>query len=238
VRLDDPELVREQYATEANLAARKAVYAETSGADARDIVFEAVAEARPRGVLEVGCGEGELAERLRHELGVALIAIDQSERMVELAQARGLDARVGDVQDLPFEDRTFDVAVAAWVLFHVPDLDRALRELSRVLRPGGRLVAATNATDHLLEMFELAGLDRFVLPFGAENGAEHLGRHFARVERRDATGTVTFREAEQIRSYLRSSPRLAEGANRVPDELTEPLVARRRPVVFVAEKAA
>jgi hypothetical protein len=48
---------------------------------------------------------------------------------------------------------------------------------------------------------------------------------------------VTFRDAEQIRSYLRSSARLAEGVDRV-GELAEPLVARRRTVVFVAEKAA
>ena len=47
---------------------------------------------------------------------------------------------------------------------------------------------------------------------------------------------MTLRDAEQIRSYLRSSARLRDGADRVP-ELEEPLVARRRPVVFVAEKA-
>jgi SAM-dependent methyltransferase len=149
---------------------------------------------------------------------------------------RGVDARVGDVQELAFEDGSFDVAVAAWMLYHVPDLDRALGELARVVRPGGRLVATTNATDHLREMFDLVGIgDAFNLSFRAEDGAEVLGRHFERVETRDGGGTVTFRDAEQIRTYLRSSPRLADGAGPVP-ELTEPLVARRRPVVFVAEE--
>jgi SAM-dependent methyltransferase len=237
VSLNDAALVREEYASEAGLAARKAVYTETTGPDARDVAFAAVAEVDPRSVLEVGCGAGELAERLERELGVGVVAVDQSERMVELTRARGVDARVGDVQHLPFTDGAFDVVVAAWMLYHVPDLDVALRELARVLEPGGRLVAATNAADHLAEMFELAGLERLVLPFGAENGEAHLGRHFARVERRDAEGTVTFRDAEQIRSYLRSSARLRHGADSVP-ELTEPLVTRRRPVVFVAEKAA
>ncbi|MBA3433615.1 MAG: class I SAM-dependent methyltransferase [Actinobacteria bacterium] len=235
--LNDPAHVREQYASEAGLAARKAVYAEVSGPDAREVVFTAVAEITPAAVLEVGCGEGELVERLERDLDAVVVALDQSERMVELTRARGVDARVGDVQQLPFASGSFDVVVAAWMLYHVPDLELALGELSRVLRPGGRLVAATNAADHLAEMFELAGLERLVLPFGAENGEELLGRHFDRVERRDVDGTVTFRDAEQIRSYLRSSARLAHGADRVP-ELTEPLVARRRPVVFVAEKAA
>jgi SAM-dependent methyltransferase len=237
VRIDDRSHVREQYATESNLAARKALYAEVTGPDARDVVFAAVAEAAPRAVLEVGCGEGELAERIRRELDADVVAIDQSERMVELTRARGVDARVADVQDLPFADGSFDVAVAAWVLFHVSDIDRALAELARVLRAGGRLVATTNFADHLSEMFDLAGVDRFVLGFGAENGEELLARHFARVERRAADGTVVVRDAEQIRSYLRSSPRLSEGADRVP-ELSEPLVIRTRPVVFVAERSA
>jgi ubiquinone/menaquinone biosynthesis C-methylase UbiE len=234
----DPTYVREQYASEAGLAARKAVYTEVTGRDAPEIVFEAVAAARPRSVLEVGCGEGELAERVQRELGADVVALDQSERMIELTRARGVEARVGDVQELPFPDSSFDVAVAAWMLYHVPDVDRAAGELARVLRPGGRLVAATNASDHLREMLALGGLeDAFDdLSFRGENGAQILARHFTRVETHDASGTVTFRDAEQIRSYLRSSARLSNGAERVP-ELTEPLVARRRPIVFVAEKA-
>jgi SAM-dependent methyltransferase len=233
----DPTYVREQYATEAGLAARKAVYTEVSGPDPREIVFDAVAAVSPRSVLEVGCGEGELAERMQRELEADVVAIDQSERMVELTRARGVDARVADVRELPFEDEAFDVAVAAWVLFHVRDLDRAVGELARVLRPGGRLVAVTNASDHLHEMWELAGLDHPFsdLSFRAETGADVLRRGFPAVETHDATGTVTFRDAEQIRSYLRSSARLADGADRVP-ELAEPLVATRRPFVFVAEK--
>lgn len=235
--LNDPAYVREQYESETGLAARKAVYTEVTGPDAREIVFTAVAEVAPETVLEVGCGEGELSERMQGELGAEVVAVDQSERMVELTRARGVDARVGDVQQLSFPDASFDVVVAAWMLYHVPSLDLALRELARVLKVGGRIVAATNAADHLVEMMELAGIERLVLPFGAENGEELLACHFQRVERRSADGTVTFRDAEQIRSYLRSSARLWHGADHVP-ELTEPLIARRRPVVFVAEKAA
>jgi ubiquinone/menaquinone biosynthesis C-methylase UbiE len=235
--ISDPAYVREQYASEVGLAARKAVYTDVTGPDARAIVFDAVAAVAPRSVLEVGCGEGELAERIERELGAEVVALDQSERMVELTRARGVEAHVGDVTELPFPDDSFDVAVAAWMLYHVPDVDRAVRELGRVLRPGGRLVAATNASDHLREMLALGGLERAFddLSFRGENGAEILRRRFTRVETHDASGTVTFRDAEQIRSYLRSSARLSEGAGRVP-ELTEPLVARRRPIVFVAEK--
>lgn len=239
MKVDDPLYVERQYATERNLAARKSLYDEVAGGDAREVALQAVREAAPRSVLEVGCGEGELAARMWAEMDVRPVAIDQSARMVELARDRGVDARVGDVRDLPFEDGSFDVAVAAWVLFHVADLDRGISELARITRPGGRLVAVTNYADHLYEMFGLAGaLDqRFVLTFGGENGTRVLQRHFARVARRDASGTVTVRDAGAIRAYLRSSERLAPFAEHVP-ELAEPFVARRRQAVFVAEKTA
>jgi ubiquinone/menaquinone biosynthesis C-methylase UbiE len=64
-----------------------------------------------------------LAERIASELDCELVAIDQSERMVALTRERGLDARLGDVCDLPFADGEFDVALAAWMLYHVADLD-------------------------------------------------------------------------------------------------------------------
>jgi len=158
-QINDPGLVREQYAREDNLRARQSIYANAEGPDAREIAFDAVAETRPIRVLEVGGGQGELAERLSRELGVELTLVDQSERMVEIARERGLDAQVGDVQRLAFGDGSFDCAIAAWMLYHVQDVDLAVAELARVLKPGGRLVAVTNGAGHLRELRELARHD-------------------------------------------------------------------------------
>lgn len=237
-RPDDPAYVVAQYATEDGLAARKAAYRAASGPDAREVALSAVAERRPADVLEVGCGEGELAERIARDLGARTVAVDQSPRMVELTSARGVDACIADVQQLPFPDGAFDVVLAAWMLYHVQDLDRGLNEIVRVLRPGGRLVAVTNGADHLRELFGLAGIERWDLSFDGENGAERLRRYFAAVERRDAPGTVVFENLAAVRAYFASSERLAAFAGRLPAALDAPLVARRRPVVFVAEKAA
>jgi SAM-dependent methyltransferase len=235
-RLDDPDLVRREYADESRLAVRAAAWATATGPDPRALAFEAVAEVAPRRVLEVGCGRGEHAERIARELGAEVVAVDQSERMVELTRARGVDARVGDVQDLPFPDGSFDCALAAWMLYHVPDLDRGLAELARVLRPGGRLVAVTNSGHNLRELWSLLG-EKAARPhsFSAENGEAVLLRRFGRVERREACGTVTFPDYEAARRYVAASVTRSDLANELPD-FDGPLEARRLTVVFVAEE--
>jgi SAM-dependent methyltransferase len=199
-------------------------------------VFEAVAAANPHRYLEVGCGEGELAAWVRAELGCEVVAIDQSERMVEITRARGVDAHMGDVQNLPFGDGEFDCAVAAWMLYHVPDVDRALSELSRVLVAGGRLVAVTNYSDHLRELKELVGAPpRTEWHFAGEEGEQLLRPWFSDVQVCDVSGTVTFPDRAAVQAYVQASAQLLGGAVDVP-ELDEPLLVRRRPVIFVATK--
>ena len=159
--------------------------------------------------------------------------VDISPRMVELARSRGVDARVGTVEDLPFPDESFECAVAAWMLFHVPDLNRGLAELERVLRPGGRLVAVTNGSDHLRELRELAGSAAWERVFTREDGTSILTRHFPRVERRDADGWVEIADAEAVHRYVES---LGGDADVVPP-FALPLRSRRATSIFVAEKA-
>ncbi len=233
--LDDPRLVREEYASERGLLGRRAAYDYATGPDAREVAFAAVAESLPQRVLEVGCGPGELSARVSAELGAEVLALDTSERMVELARARGLDARVGDVQALPFRDDEFDCAIAAWMLYHVPDVPRALGELARVLSPGGRLVAVTNHLDHLLELRELVGAPPQTFTFSGENGESLLREHFAHVDVREAGGDVRFPDRRSVVEYVAASPGFLGHDPEVP-EFDVPFVVRRRPVVFVADK--
>jgi SAM-dependent methyltransferase len=235
-RVDEAAFVREQYATPDRLRARKSAYADAEGDDPREFAFEAIAAAHPRRVLEVGGGEGELVERVLNELGAEVVGVDQSEGMVEIQRSKGIDAHVGDVQALPFGDEEFDVAIAAWMLYHVADLDLGLAELARVLRPGGRLVAVTNAVDHLQELWDLAeratSIRRFT--FRTDNGEEALMSHFAHVERRDATGFVVMDDAA-VRRFAESWDALAPLVRMPP--LGEPLRVRRHSTVFTAHKA-
>jgi SAM-dependent methyltransferase len=229
--LNDPALVRSEYADESRLAVRAAAQEWSTGPSARQVVFEAVAETAPRRVLEIGPGQGELAERIARDLGADVYAVDQSERMVELTRARGVEAVVGDVQNLPFADAQFDCVLAAWVLFHVPDLSRALGEVRRVLRPEGALVTATSSGRTLRELWEL--LDHsWESSFTAENGEWPLLRHFTVVERRDVRGTLTFPSREDAHRYVAATPTAAHLADRLP-YFDGPLEASRHAAVFV-----
>jgi SAM-dependent methyltransferase len=237
-RLDDPALVASEYADDARLRRRAAAYTGVGTAiDARTLVVAAVAEARPARILEVGCGWGELATWLARDTGADVVATDLSPRMVELARERGVDAQLADVQALPFEDASFDVVVAAWMLYHVPDLDRGLAEIARVLRAGGSLVAVTNSIYHLHELRELVGSGRSTITFSRESGEELLQRHFARVRREDIDGTLRFEDRAEVEEYVRASISMSPFVENLPATIDEPFVARRANSIFVAEKA-
>ena len=238
MRLDDPELVAVEYADDARLRRRAEAYTGVGTVvDARTAIIAAVAAARPSRVLEVGCGWGELAQRIAAEAATDVIATDLSPHMVELARAGGVAAEVADVQDLPFADGSFDVAVAAWMLYHVPDRDRAVSELARVLRPGGRLVATTNSVLHLHELRELVGSGRSTIAFSRESGAQLLARHFARVEREDIDGELEFADRAEVEEYVRASISMSPFVANLPATIDEPFRARRANSIFIAEKA-
>jgi SAM-dependent methyltransferase len=232
---DDVELVRREYADDSRLTARQSLWSRRSGRQPGEVSFEEVLAVSPRRVLEVGCGRGELAERLLRR-GVDVVAVDQSERMVELTRTRGVEARLADVQDLPFDDGVFDVTVANFMLYHVPDVQRGLGELARVLRTGGRLVAATNGVRQLAELWELVGRDlseRRRL-FMRETGGAMLESHFDAVRMIDCESTIDL-TAEEMRDYIRNSVGHRHLANRVPDfDGTRPVTASS--AVFVAER--
>jgi ubiquinone/menaquinone biosynthesis C-methylase UbiE len=95
---------------------------------------------RNNDVLECGCGTGLILERIK-EFARRAAGIDLSPGMLSIAKDRGLDVREGSVTALPFEDASFDVTCSFKVLAHVPDIGKALREMARVTKPGGVILA-------------------------------------------------------------------------------------------------
>ena len=237
-KLDNPMLVRWEFASEERLEKRNAIYRRLlEGSDPEELLFEAVKEVSPARFLEVGSGAGALSERVQRELGAEVTAIDTSERMVDLTRERGIDARVADVVALPFEDASFDCVAAGWVLYHVAELERAISECARVLRPGGRFATATLADENLSDLWDFIGSPyERSLSFSASNGAEQLAHYFDRVEAREARGVVAFKTADDMRQLVAANMTRAHLAATIP-EFDEPVLVRTYHVIFVAEKA-
>jgi ubiquinone/menaquinone biosynthesis C-methylase UbiE len=239
LRLDNPLLVRWEFASEERLATRNALTRQLiEGDNPEEFVFQAVAEVNPTDVLEVGAGAGEMAERIARELGANVLAIDSSERMVALTRETGVEAILGDVASLTFDDASYDVVVAGWVFYHVSNRDQAIAECARVLRPGGRLIAATLADENLGDLWDFLGApQQRTLTFSTANGAAQLAKHFVNVEAREAHGVVVFPTPESVRRFVAADMTRAHVAANVPD-FTEPVPARTHHTVFVAEKRA
>ena len=231
--LNDPAVVAKEYADESRLAGRRRVWREFGeGPNPDEWIFDAIAERRPGAALEIGCGWGELAERVAVEAGAHVTAFDLSERMAGLAHQRGVRAVVADAQAMPFRDRSFDLALANAMLYHVPDLDRGLGEAARVITDGGAFVATTFDAGRFPELFALVGLEPPEIPFRVENGVEILGRHFASVETRAGTGALLFPNAEEVRAYLASTITMHHLAREVPS-FEGPFRTKRTFAVFV-----
>jgi ubiquinone/menaquinone biosynthesis C-methylase UbiE len=219
VSLNRPQDVREQYADSTKLTARADLHARfsTNPYGWNRWAFDRFDLARPARVLEVGGGPAWLwrtnVARLPDDWKV--VSTDLSAGMATEAMQALDDTRfrfvVTDAQVLSISSETFDVVVANHMLYHVQDLDVALTEFARVLRPGGELFAATNGHNHIIEirdLLEAVGLPRsgraYIDAFGLESGPEAVRRYFdeVTVERYDDALEVT--EVEPVIAYIAS----------------------------------
>ncbi|OGO51117.1 MAG: hypothetical protein A2148_07130 [Chloroflexi bacterium RBG_16_68_14] len=115
-------------------------------------------------VLDMGCGPGVSTALIRELLRPrCLSAFDIDPSMVELARRRlarlglddGVDLRVADATKMPYEDGLFDAVFESGVVHHVPDWRAALREVGRVLKPGGRFCFAEPSRGRLRGLFRI-----------------------------------------------------------------------------------
>lgn len=109
------------------------------------LLFRLMGDCRGKSVLDVGCGDGTIAVELASR-GARVTAIDASAEMLEMARRRAaeaghaIDFHLASVQAMPFPAVSFDIVFAKTILCFVQDARPAFAEISRVLRPGGRLV--------------------------------------------------------------------------------------------------
>jgi ubiquinone/menaquinone biosynthesis C-methylase UbiE len=227
-RLSDPAAVAAQYARPDNFDARVRLYRlyATSRPSWLEWLFDQIGPQAGERVLDVGAGPGNVWAENAERLPEARIALgDRSPGMLAAAGERlgSLQTLAGklpclhrlDAQALPFADQSFDVTIACHMLYHVPDRNRALSELARVLKPSGRCHVATNDWTHQIEVRELVtrfGVETTMVRVGRddaifdlETAAEELSVHFEKIRVARRHDHLQVSDARILGDYVRSA---------------------------------
>lgn len=178
-----------------------------------------------KNILELGCGNGELwranEKRLPEEASVCLS--DVSEGMIRDVKEsiqkdighkiRNFTFQVFDCHEIPMADSSFDLAAANHVLFYLKNLDVALKEVKRILKPEGTFFCSTYGQEHMKEISQLvkefdSGIKLSEVNlydvFGLENGEEILKRHFGTVKKEVYEDHLEVTDAGALLEYILS----------------------------------
>ncbi|MFH8625572.1 class I SAM-dependent methyltransferase [Streptomyces vietnamensis] len=213
---DRARLAGSAYNGDRDLAARQSLYQwQTPRYDLPGLVAERLSDVRGR-VVDIGCGNGKFIQRLRRDRpDLSLLGLDIAPGI--LAGVPGPVA-VADATRLPLASGSVDAALALHMLYHVPDIPRAVRELARVVVRDGLVVASTNSDRDKAELDDLwqraagdvLGIDRgparisLGARFSLEKAPALLGEEFSRVEVVELPGTVAVRDPEPVIAHMAS----------------------------------
>jgi ubiquinone/menaquinone biosynthesis C-methylase UbiE len=220
---DRQYLTQDQYKDASNLDARIAIHQKfsTNPQGWFNWIFDTLVKLPAKSkILELGCGSAEMwkkcADRIPADWVITLT--DLSDGMLDAAWrnlvplGRSFKFEQMDAQSISYGDKTFDAVIANHMLYHVPDLEKALAEIKRVLKDDGRLFATTVGNTHMQEMYQWLKRvninersDMFSNPFTLENGLEQLQNVFSQVEKSQYIDNLEVTEIGPLIAYIRSS---------------------------------
>lgn len=233
--MSDADAIRRYYATERNLRVHEETQAKYA-VPAVDFVrwtLDTIAWAGDEVVLDIGPGRGRHYARLMQaQPALTYFALDLSPNMLLNHPCASDRLALGDAMRLPYSDDSFDIVMANHVLYHLADVDAGLDEIKRVLKPDGRVLAATDSLQNLIQLQMLihranvflssngAKVKPPPLPceaFALENGTRILARHFYAVVRHDLPCQLVFDDIEPALQYLDSMRELRQDS--LPDDV-------------------
>lgn len=214
--------VKKQFSNDKNLAMRIDFYKKytTNKYKFADWLFDKYEFKENYSILELGCGNGSHWEGKIETLptGCKLILSDFSDGMLDLvkekySEYKNVTFQKIDIQSIPFDENSFDIIIANHMLFHVPDLNKALSEVQRVLKKGGYFYSATDGNGGMrpflheaIKKFD-ATSEAFTekLPFNLQNGSEILSRYFPNVEKFEYENVLAITKTEDLIEWLKST---------------------------------
>ena len=220
------ENVVQQYSNDENLSIRISLHTKYSTNKKGFVswLFEQYKFENNYRILELGCGNGSQWEGRIDELpdGCSLILSDFSEGMVDTvkrkySQYENVSFEQLDIQSIGFPDKSFDVVIANHMLYHVPDLSKALSEVKRVLKTDAGFYSTTigngGMRSFLHNAFKHFNPDTKAFTqqwsFSLQNGFEILNRHFSNVERLDYEDSLAVTETEDLMDWIKSTISMA-----------------------------
>ncbi len=215
--------VREQYKSDKNLNIRSNLHSyNINKVDFDKWCFNQMNFPENARILELGCGTGKLwfknKENIDKDLNITLS--DFSKSMLKIAKDKlkevDYDFKYEEInmENIPYEDESFDIVIAEHMIYFAPDIEKALAEIKRVLISGGMLYVSANSCETMAELNKLAekfdsslGIDNngYSARFELENGDAILKKYFNKVDVEILEGKITVNDAKPVVSYKAST---------------------------------
>ncbi|NFQ49422.1 methyltransferase domain-containing protein, partial [Clostridium botulinum] len=215
--------IKEQYNSDENLNLRTNLHSyNINKIDWDKWCFQKMNLIKCSKILELGCGVGKLWIKNQDFIdeNSEIILSDFSPNMLKCAKnnLENLDCKFKykkiNAEDIPYDDESFDVVIAEHMLYFVTDIEKALSEIKRVLKPNGIFYVTTNSCNSMIELNKLAekfdpNLDinnnGLSSRFDLENGEKMLKKYFNNIESEILEGKIILDKAEPVVSYKAST---------------------------------
>lgn len=238
-KINDISVVKQQYATANNLGTRISIHDKysTNKLGFGNWIFSNYRIDKGAKVLELGCGTGDMWKDKESVICTCskIILSDFSEGMVattrdNIGSYDNIEYKVLDIQDIPYEDATFDIVIANMMLYHVPDIDKGLMEVRRVLKREGRFYCATygehGIIEYLSKILSAYGVeDNINKNFTLQNGYEILSKIFSKVEKKEYIDSLAVTNIDDMVDYIYSLSSMTALSN-VPKHIIKEILMR------------
>lgn len=222
-RMAKADYVKNQYSDDRNLSIRLALHKKysTNAYEFSSWLFDQYEFFEGCKILELGCGTGKIWENKVETLpiGSTLLLSDYSKGMLDgvnekFSKYSNVSFQEIDIQSIPLADNSFDIVVANHMLYHVPDVSKALSEVHRVLKQGGVFYSSTNSSKGMMEYLHNAlkdfnpAIDAFqsnTYSFSLECGTDILTQFFESVKLLERADSLKITETQDLIDWIEST---------------------------------
>lgn len=216
--INQHRIVQEQYKTADNLNTRISIHAKysTNKLGFGNWLFAHYDLSPNNKILELGCGTGDMWKSKLYlvDKSIEITLTDFSENMVSIAkntlgEQNHISYGVVNIENIPYNDNCFDRVIANMMLYHVPNLDKGLSEVKRILTEDGYFYSATYGENGIMPF--VAGLlkdygitDTTNKNFTLQNGYEILKKYFSNIQKLDYEDSLAVTDVDDVLDYIYS----------------------------------